>query len=420
MPWFHVCISHWTGKTTRSEVKLDLTQEELEGRVIENYRAGLPITINGKAIGTEDIERVKITRTDQDSRFLRPSAERISAASPFTTVGAVDYYIANSMGIDVSDEFITGPPGMQPSTLQSPTHKSDPPANARDVFVIHGRNAAARDALFDFLRSIDLHPIEWSEAIQATGKPSPYIGEILDAAFSRAHAVVALFTPDDEARLRAPYRVDDDPPHEAHLTGQARPNVLFEAGMAMGRNQDRTVLVEIGTLRPFSDVGGRHVIRMDGSSQRRQELAQRLQVAGCPANLSGTAWHSAGDFESAIAETRQEETEISNLRDQQPATTMSSEVSGDSGAMLVAAAGNNGFILRMSGDGRPAFKAGTAEFGEYTEPRSRERWEHAMDQLVQQGFMRGPIEGSRRFELTHLGYELADRIRESTHTEATG
>lgn len=80
----------------------------------------------------------------------------------------------------------------------------------------------------------------------ATGKGSPYIGEILDEAFSKAQAVVVLMTPDDEGYLRQVFRSPGDPPHETKLTPQARLNVLFEAGMAMGRSPERTILVELG------------------------------------------------------------------------------------------------------------------------------------------------------------------------------
>jgi len=106
---------------------------------------------------------------------------------------------------------------------------------------------------------------------------SPYIGQILDIAFDAAQAIVVLLTPDDIAYLRREYATGDDDPEREPLA-QARPNVLFEAGMAMGRNPERTILVELGKLRPFSDVAGRHAVRMDDSAARRKDLAQRLDT----------------------------------------------------------------------------------------------------------------------------------------------
>jgi len=168
------------------------------------------------------------------------------------------------------------------------------------VFVVHGRNEKARKALFSFLRSISLRPLEWSECVRFTEDPSPYIGEILDSAYSEAQAVIVLMTPDDEAKLREAFIKPDDPQYERELTGQARPNVLFEAGMAFGRFSKRTILVELGELRPFSDIGGRHIVKLNNSTQKRQELAQRLETAGCPVDLSGTDWHTEGNFEKAL------------------------------------------------------------------------------------------------------------------------
>jgi hypothetical protein len=166
------------------------------------------------------------------------------------------------------------------------------------VFVVHGRNAAARKGLFAFLRSIGLHPLEWSHALALTNQGSPYVGEVLDRAFDAAQAVVVLLTPDDIAFLRPEY-ADGRDDAQARGAGQARPNVLFEAGMAMGRAPNRTILVEFGTLRPFSDVAGRLAIRLRDTVASRQELAERLRIAGCAVDLSGTDWHDAGDFASS-------------------------------------------------------------------------------------------------------------------------
>lgn len=167
--------------------------------------------------------------------------------------------------------------------------------SARSVFVVHGRNEALRKAMFDFLRSINLSPMEWSHAVQLTGEGSPYIGQVLDAALANAAAIVVLMTPDEIAYLRPDYGHGDSDP-ETKPAAQARPNVLFEAGMALGRDPRRTVLVEIGGVRPFSDVAGRHAIRLTNDVARRQELASRLHTAGCEVDLRGTDWHTTGDF----------------------------------------------------------------------------------------------------------------------------
>lgn len=137
--------------------------------------------------------------------------------------------------------------------------------------------------------------MEWDQAVQFAGAGSPYIGQVLDAAFERAAAVVVLLTPDEVAYLQPRYA---NGPHDPETlpAEQARPNVLFEAGLAFGRHPDRTVLVEIGEVRPFSDVGGRHVVRLTNSVASRQALATRLQTAGCAVNLTGTHWHDRGDF----------------------------------------------------------------------------------------------------------------------------
>lgn len=167
--------------------------------------------------------------------------------------------------------------------------------DARSVFVVHGRNEPLRKSMFEFLRSIGLRPVEWTQAVQLTGSGSPYIGEVLDAAFEHAQAVIILLTPDEVAYLRPDVAGSDFDP-ESRPAMQARPNVLFEAGMAFGHNAKHTVLVEVGEMRAFSDVGGRHAIRLSNEVSPRQALAQRLQTAGCDVDLSGTDWHSAGDF----------------------------------------------------------------------------------------------------------------------------
>jgi predicted nucleotide-binding protein len=170
----------------------------------------------------------------------------------------------------------------------------------RDVFVIVGRNTALNVAMFDLLRALDLHPLEWEELKARTGKGSPYIGDIVKEAFDTCSAIVALITPDETAQLRPEFQRDADTESDRVCGNQARLNVYYEIGYAMAVNEKATVLVECGRLRPVSDLAGRHVIRFDGSAEKRQELATQLKSAGCPVNQNGTHWQSAGDFQSIM------------------------------------------------------------------------------------------------------------------------
>src|SRR4029450_6394043 len=63
-----------------------------------------------------------------------------------------------------------------------------------------------------------------------------------------------------------------------------------------GRSPDRTIIVALGQVKAFSDIQGRHVIRLDNPVKKRQALAQRLQTAGCAVDLTGSDWQEAGDL----------------------------------------------------------------------------------------------------------------------------
>lgn len=100
-------------------------------------------------------------------------------------------------------------------------------------------------------------------------------------------------TPDHVAHLHESLTYPGDPETQPQM--QPRPNVLYEAGMAMGRNPDRTVMVELGQVKVFSDIHRRHAVRLDNSIAKRQDLANRRN-AGCAGNLERTDWHDAGDL----------------------------------------------------------------------------------------------------------------------------
>jgi hypothetical protein len=122
----------------------------------------------------------------------------------------------------------------------------------------------------------------------------------VERAFASAQAAVIILTGDDIARLGKRYLSPHDQLYEKNLTRQARPNVIFEAGIAFGSYPNRTVLVSFGRTRPISDIDGINILHLSDSPESRQKLASRMKNAGCDVVTDNKSdWLKAGDFTSA-------------------------------------------------------------------------------------------------------------------------
>lgn len=183
------------------------------------------------------------------------------------------------------------------ATKRRPAAKPAAPKAARSILVVHGRDTGVQTDFFAFLRNLDLLPIEWVKAIASTKKGNATVQDIVDELFKMARAVVVLMTPDDLVTLAPRLRKTTDHPNESQVVGQARPNVFYEAGMAMSLFRDTTVFVQVGVVKAFSDIGGTHITRLSNSATSRKELATKLEAAGLAVDTDGTAWLEDGDFD---------------------------------------------------------------------------------------------------------------------------
>ncbi|MCH0555937.1 TIR domain-containing protein [Streptomyces sp. MUM 16J] len=187
------------------------------------------------------------------------------------------------------------PPGADPG----PRAQEGPgpsPDRSRNVFVIHGRDEEVRMKMFDLLRLLDLRPLEWEDLVRATGKTAPFLGEVIAKAPAQAQAALVLLTPDDVVQLHPELRGANEPPYESGPTGQPRPNVLIELGMVLMAYPERTLLVEVGPLRTISDIAGMNVIRFDGSATALGKITERLKLAGCKVNDTGSDWRQTWPY----------------------------------------------------------------------------------------------------------------------------
>ena len=268
------------------ELYIDLRQTLMR---IENIRSRLPISV--RTCRTLDVFwefiRDKYGTYAERRRYLREEFEPLIQRLE-------DFDTELSNDLTYADET----PFNENTQKDIPSNSSNGQSDPRSVFIIHGRNEVLKKSMFDFLRSVDLKPLEWSHLVASTGSGSPYVQEVLEKALVQAQAIVVMLTPDDDVRLRSSYHRKDEPDYEKTLMGQARPNVLLEAGMAIALNRERTIFVEVGNLRPISDIAGIHTVRFDGSANSRHSLASRLKVAGCAVDTDHNQdWLSVGNFQ---------------------------------------------------------------------------------------------------------------------------
>jgi hypothetical protein len=153
----------------------------------------------------------------------------------------------------------------------------------KKIFIIHGRDLEAYEALARFVKALGLDVLDFENVAGSLG-PAPFVADVVFKAIETADAIVALFTPDEHAALYSPTGSNSPLAEHDEARWQARPNVIFEAGIALGSRREHTILATLGAdVQLFSDVNGKHFVRLDapdGKAQLRNRLIQILFPEG--------------------------------------------------------------------------------------------------------------------------------------------
>ena len=224
--FFHIRISE-KSNNSHDETRVDLSEEELRARYISQYEAGEPIIINGKTISPDDIERVRVSRSDSSSASIVSELKSEDRDSLVVRIGGPDYsWRAADRATDVTDEFIKGPPGHL-RTKSAITSKAAKGAkvtegDSKQVFVVHGHDEALKNDMELFLKKIGLEPIVLHRQPDQGLTVIEKFERHSDVAF-----VVVLLTPDDVGYTQAESK---KPESKRKLESRARQNVIFEFG----------------------------------------------------------------------------------------------------------------------------------------------------------------------------------------------
>ena len=161
-------------------------------------------------------------------------------------------------------------------TVAKPVAPTQTPSS-KTVFVVHGRDRRPVDAIETFLMFLGLTMMTWSEAVKLSGETQPHTYDVVKAGMDGAAAVIVIFSPDDEATVKSQFAAIGE---RQAPQGQARQNVLVEAGMAFAQSRKKTIFVQSETTRPITDLEGFNWVNLDGNWDSRQDLINRLEKAG--------------------------------------------------------------------------------------------------------------------------------------------
>ncbi len=144
--------------------------------------------------------------------------------------------------------------------------------SSRKIFLVHGRDDAAREAVARVVSKLQLEPIILHE--------QPNKGATLIEKFEK-HAdvgfAIILLTPDDEGRVAG---VGD-------FSFRARQNVILEMGYFIGRlGRDHVMVLRKGDIEIPSDIFGVVYEPLDDGGAWRFKLGKELQAAGYDVDLN--------------------------------------------------------------------------------------------------------------------------------------
>jgi len=188
----------------------------------------------------------------------------------------------------------TGGPAVPQTSVLEPASTA---AHNSRVFVVHGRDDYAHQELNKFLHHVGLRVYSWNQAKLDAPGSQPTTLEIVRTGLNHCQAILVLFTPDDVANVKPEFAKPNDGPHEINPTGQARQNVIFEAGMAIAAAPTKTLFLRYGETREISDISGHNWTSLSNDWAERQLLVEELKKLGL--DIDGTKNFgdtSHGDF----------------------------------------------------------------------------------------------------------------------------
>ncbi len=233
------------------ESRINIPESEIIERYVNPYLYGEDIVINGKVIRTWDIDRIKITCSDNPLDGIVHQIEQQDKQ----VLGLDKLYLTTAewraidTGKDVTEKYINKPKGSLKQTTKTDISKVQTEKSKKNIFVVHGHDLELKNDTEIFLKSIKLHPIVLHREIDK--------GLTLIEKFEKHSDVnyaIIILTPDDVGFSISELAKKEE---ERKMEYRSRQNVIFEFGFFIGKLGRRNVccIYKEGVILP-SDLNG--------------------------------------------------------------------------------------------------------------------------------------------------------------------
>jgi len=272
MPHYHVRITTTTSKNPYYEWdKTDLS--EIKKRIVIPFLKEERVRFSGQFLPALDIRSIVIVESEwtvkEHHHYINEKAKAqgiLIIYSPSSIFNEGERYVR-----DISDRvFEECSSQIQETTPKSNALTSDKPSKTMDkskVFIVHGHDNAAKEAVARFVEKIGLEAIILHE--QASSGNT--IIEKIEANSNVGFAIV-LYTPCDEGASKG---------KKDQLKPRARQNVVFEHGYLIGKIGRKNVSALVkGDIETPTDISGVVYIKMDEGEAWKYQVAKEMKACG--------------------------------------------------------------------------------------------------------------------------------------------
>lgn len=276
MPYYHVLIETKNPSEKYYELdKMDLS--EIKEEIVIPYLNGKEFTVDGYSLDKSEVKRFIIKESDCSSEEYATREQAELSPNIFMVILPRDIAESSDYTRDITRRILKE----CESQIQEATSKSEAPIVTKPkapmdkskVFIVHGHDGEAKQAVARFVENLGFKAIILHE--QANSGQT--IIEKIEANSNVGFGIV-LYTHCDWGASKE---------EKDRLNPRARQNVIFEHGYLIGKIGRKNVCALVkGNIETPNDISGVVYIKMDESEAWKYQVAKEMKACGYDIDLN--------------------------------------------------------------------------------------------------------------------------------------